>query len=1520
MAPKLPQPSSFSSSFIFRAPAAASRFVDAYVIGLRQHLPTRHIQQLDKFKGATHAQLYRVQIRHPAVPMELLSLLERTNGTGIFASTHLPSPSPPKQKSAPFSSIRLSKPNSSSSPRISSPPFSFSPTTSGGSSSHVGEEMPNSSWADGGEEHHHTRHPRSPLSSTSSSLSSCAATSDVPHAQVVLEGRMKIGDDGEGVRRWNQVEWVGGEMQKKKEEGDKDGVEEKEDGRPPCSPSSSISSSGTLHSTTTIHNNNNSNRMMVPIFGCSPFAYALRTADEMCNTQADSLPFTRVPQLQEHYSFFHPHHQCKEQVTITGMRNDGGATVGGEGGGRGAPTAAVTAAPAYRLMDVPVGRIPGGKTPQKPLSCFTEPHPYPRTRANTPIRHSTPTTTVEVTMGSSKPMGGEQVQECISHIPTPPPPPFSPGKKPRSNSKNYSCVVCALPSLRWKRPDEQQHVVDIPPISFLSPTISKNYTGTFITHTSSSSTRDSHPPLHSRGDDGGGDTEIETPSPKKNATAIERGAKEAEAEEGEEGQKKRGLAAVGVGDSTHSNHWDNGNAGKRARQVERSIVSTTITTTTSSSSSNISTCTSSPTTMTTASSSPAAAGASSASLLYTREEIGFPNAAIKPSYPPLSTSTTRKGMTTLSSSSPSSPPLPLTPSPPPLAHAAIAAANDSIANFFRDFNFQWVHASQGGWEVVDSALGKMMRSHHPHHSGSGNPNHHHHKNTPSSSSTFPSFRQKIKDLLFLAVHGSEAAAAAAAASSSSSSSSSIHTSGSKQNHTTTSRNHSRNGGCSGDHGGENVARTTAAAPTSPSSSSSTSRPPPPSASPPVTKRPLLQPRRPSSLVLVDSRIDPSVSLSDWLMFGESLSEATPAAVKWGVGGGGECRPTAGQQSRWLQPPGSSLSNSSSIINNNSSNNNNMKKSTTPVANGETNAILASSVKWGGGQEEGMKKKEEEKMENIEKEKYVKAREGKREEKEEVGEPAAMKMMTKKAAAGAIIKDKISSFHAHPPPPRRFHYDNAKSRLFLDFHPNPKNSEGRVGQVVRLTWIEGVRSARRSRYDGGEVRGVVAPMKMSKAPPPPGTGAAGRAAECEVCHHNVQALGEKRIIAEFRVIAPDFGTYLKTLMLEEYAFLEEVAESNEEEMDVHVQSLGEEEKRKKTRLPSPPPPQKDDQEREKDKFYEKTAKKAKEEKEKDKNMAEIIKTEEEAGGGAAAPAGRGEEKSLRFTASTTSSLHHNIPSGSSSTHVTTATSSTTRWERMTEETSETNKELSSSFFVKKPPLFWKKIPLAVAETPLAFRFSSNTWWTTALAHLSLLPSSFSSSSSSRWNQRPSNEVVHEEREEEKGREVINHSSNLLEKFYGETTPTTAAPATVEDEGVDKKMRRSNIFKERAGGGPQQDIFTIRETSSATAATTTPSTTTTTTMPSSCSKHTNPLHTSSFSPFYSSTVPSMNWKNEIEIISSRGRPKKEEEEEDDEDEEDEDEEEDEEEGPQQVETIFPSSQAHHIRALETENSAA
>lgn len=91
--------------------------------------------------------------------------------------------------------------------------------------------------------------------------------------------------------------------------------------------------------------------------------------------------------------------------------------------------------------------------------------------------------------------------------------------------------------------------------------------------------------------------------------------------------------------------------------------------------------------------------------------------------------------------------------------------------------------------------------------------------------------------------------------------------------------------------------------------------------------------------------------------------------------------------------------------------------------------------------------------------------------------------------------------------------------------------GTVGQVVRVTWIEGERAA----SSGACGKGV----------PPP--------------HHNNNGGGEIpgvrevadepeefRVIAEFRVLAPDFGTYLKQIMLDEYDFMEEITLAEEVE--------------------------------------------------------------------------------------------------------------------------------------------------------------------------------------------------------------------------------------------------------------------------------------------------------------------------------------------------------------------------------------
>lgn len=366
-------------------------------------------------------------------------------------------------------------------------------------------------------------------------------------------------------------------------------------------------------------------------------------------------------------------------------------------------------------------------------------------------------------------------------------------------------------------------------------------------------------------------------------------------------------------------------------------------------------------------------------------------------------------------------------------------AVDCLATLFSEFHSQWVEASCGGWEVVDAALGKKMRSHHPHS-----------PTTSSSSSVVPlhGFRQKMKELLLTAIHGAAAAG---------------HRSGPANGLSSAS---SSSGG-----------RTNG-----------------------VCKRPLLQPRRPSSLVLVDTCIDPHSPLRDWLMFAESLSETAVKSARRPRTPDTIASPAAPSLARPPTPPPPPLEAAS-------------------VATVEAGAKkrLAAPPSW----------------------------------------PVD-------AASSPLSPSPLS------PPPRRFQYDYAKSRLFLDFHPN-RHAGGTVGQVVRLTWMEGIRKSAPAAVAPPPPT-VATPSRDGPEPPTDRqSGVEARGRQPTPARKETKAVEEeeRRIIAEFRVIAPDFGTYLTSMMREEYGFLEEVAtitaEEEEERKKKNAGGVGKEAKKAKKEI-------------------------------------------------------------------------------------------------------------------------------------------------------------------------------------------------------------------------------------------------------------------------------------------------------------------------------------------------------------------
>ncbi|KPI83067.1 hypothetical protein ABL78_7909 [Leptomonas seymouri] len=77
-----------------RTADVARRLVDAYVTGLRQHLPTYCIRQLDKLPGAQEYQITRLRQFYPGTPTELLYFLQRVNGTCWESLVAPPGPTP----------------------------------------------------------------------------------------------------------------------------------------------------------------------------------------------------------------------------------------------------------------------------------------------------------------------------------------------------------------------------------------------------------------------------------------------------------------------------------------------------------------------------------------------------------------------------------------------------------------------------------------------------------------------------------------------------------------------------------------------------------------------------------------------------------------------------------------------------------------------------------------------------------------------------------------------------------------------------------------------------------------------------------------------------------------------------------------------------------------------------------------------------------------------------------------------------------------------------------------------------------------------------------------------------------------------------------------------------------------------------------------------------------------------------------------------------------------------------------
>lgn len=115
--------------------------------------------------------------------------------------------------------------------------------------------------------------------------------------------------------------------------------------------------------------------------------------------------------------------------------------------------------------------------------------------------------------------------------------------------------------------------------------------------------------------------------------------------------------------------------------------------------------------------------------------------------------------------------------------------------------------------------------------------------------------------------------------------------------------------------------------------------------------------------------------------------------------------------------------------------------------------------------------------------------------------------TPSAAAAATPITPITTGLTRPSP-TRLHFRVPKSRLFLDF--SPKESQGGTrGQVVRLTWLEG--EAQRPSCGA-------ATDQPGESPQP----------------------DAYRTIVELRVLAPDFRTYLKQIVKDEYDFMEEIA--------------------------------------------------------------------------------------------------------------------------------------------------------------------------------------------------------------------------------------------------------------------------------------------------------------------------------------------------------------------------------------------
>lgn len=1041
-------------------------------MGLRQHLPTKHVQQLDRLPGASHAQLHRVQLRHPAVPMELLSLLERTNGTGVFAVSHLSSMTP-----------------SSSDATSHRPTFSATNT-----STHSG--MSSSTWQTKGQE--------SPLPSSTTIPKDGGVSSSSTSSRDGLrpEGSTMKKSAEEGVEEMRMASLprpaaTAMKLEDRDTENTRHERKNKEEDRgrgnfpPPTGklPASSSSSSSVL---------------VVPIFGSGPFAYALRTAEEICNTAVSGLPLTRFRRLHAHYYFHHP------ALPPTGM--------GGPGEGKGWSKTATSLLPPCPSHDLGTWEV----NVQTRSSSFSAPWPVA----------GLSTSPLDSTTGSSS----SSLSRRTTWGPTP-----DDGRRGGVPNGTLSSSVSvgqgktsarrtfALPSLRWKLPHET--VVDVAPVSFTTSSLRPRIVSSSSSSSSAASVAGTTLQESTRKD-------ISRRMDEKAASGMTNATTESKGATRTSGVGHDTIPTAAFTVSQDSTKMD------LLTTLPLSTTSSFVTSPLKASSSSLST----PRTHSDFT-SPCLDSNSHGMSMSSTASLSVPNRVAG-----ASEESTRSGF-------------PLFPS----ASTSEEEEEDSstIQSLFSEFRFQWVDASCGGWEVVDAALGKKMRSH---------------RSLPSSSSSSPPSSVSLSSTHTSSTSSSSGTAAAASSSSSSSSVAShkldhmpdrvlpkksgdtltsplsrttpsmggpLSSTGEellKNSHTTPSMKPKLSKKGNPSKGPISTKSTTPA--TSPStasssqglaqkvkdllfiaihgadaaaaagrgggtttlaSSSTTST----TTTPGLLKRPLLQPRRPSSLVLVDTRVDPTVSLRHWLMFAESLSEAAAKSSR-----------------RPRRRSGSSASTRAAL-------------SISPVVKKSMTAPGTMSTNDGGRiKNEGAP--------------------GVGEAEENTSQQEGRELLnTTTTTVLPLPKSSTSSS-------RKFHYDVAKSRLFLDFHPNPKYG-GVVGQVVRLTWMEGARRVPRTRPPTSlpsiSEDDVLRGSSLSSSSPhtnvtgPTAATAVGgggekkgtEANECETCEKHVQAFGERRIIAEFRVVAPDLGTFLKNMMLEEYGFLEEVVS----EVSVDASGLGEE---------------------------------------------------------------------------------------------------------------------------------------------------------------------------------------------------------------------------------------------------------------------------------------------------------------------------------------------------------------------------